>query len=168
MNILITGRPGIGKTTLIKELAEKLAGKAIGFYTEEIRKEGTRTGFRVKTLDGKTGILASVDIQSPYRVGKYKVDLEGFERVVLPVIESALKETKIIIIDEIGPMELYSTKFKELSLKAFDFSNPVVATIKQKSSPFTGALKTRSDVAIYVLEHNNREEVAEKILGSLG
>ena len=133
MNILITGSPGIGKTRLIKELAEKLAGKATGFYTEEIRKEGRSSGFRIKTLNGKTGILASVDMQSPYRMGKYKVDLDC----------------------------------KEVTLKAFDSSNSVVATIKQKSFLFTESLKTRSDVAMYVLEHDNREEVAEKILRSL-
>ena len=167
MNILITGKPGIGKTTLIKDLALKFAGKACGFYTEEIRKDGRRTGFRIKTLDARSGMLAGVDIQSPYRVGKYKVDLEDFERIVLPVIEGALKDTRVIIIDEIGPMELYSRKFEELILKALDSPNSVIATIKQKSTPFTRALKKRKDVAMYVLGHDNRKEVEEKILESL-
>lgn len=101
MNIFITGRPGAGKTTLIKEVVRQPGIKAGGFYTEEIRKrEKGRVGFRIKTLDGKRGILASVDITSPYKVGKYKVNLEDFERVALPAIESAIASHQTIIIDE--------------------------------------------------------------------
>jgi len=79
-NILITGLPGVGKTTLIKKLSEELKHlHPAGFYTEEIREEGQRKGFELISLDGKRGLLSHKDIKSPYRVGQYKVDIEGFE-----------------------------------------------------------------------------------------
>jgi len=164
MNIFISGRPGAGKTTLIKEVVHQLGIKAGGFYTEEIRKrEKGRVGFRIKTLDGKRGILASVDITSPYKVGKYKVNLEDFERVALPAIESAIASHQTIIIDEIGPMELFSKQFKEIVLKALDSPNQLIATIKLKGSNFIDTLKSRDDVVIYNLTFDNKKEILEKI-----
>lgn len=162
-NILITGKPGIGKTSLIKEISRQIAKNAGGFYTQEIRKNKERVGFRIKTLDGKTGVLARVDIDSKYRVGKYKVNLEDFENKALPAIEQALTNSKVIIIDEIGPMELYSLNFKNILLKAFDFPNQVIATIKLKGSKFIDKIKQRSDIVIYDLDSDNKEKILKKI-----
>jgi len=79
-NLLITGLPGVGKTTLIKKLSEALKGfHPIGFYTEEIREEGVRGGFELIDLDGRRGLLSHRDIRSPYKVGQYRVDIKGFE-----------------------------------------------------------------------------------------
>ena len=164
-NILITGRPGAGKTTLIKEIVEKLGKPAGGFYTEEIRRSGQRIGFGIKTLDGKSGMLSSIDIDSPCRIGKYKVNLPEFERVALPAVEGGLAKSKIIIIDEIGPMELFSQKFKDTVLKALDSPNQVIATIKQKGAKFIDKIKSRRDVTIFNLCSDNREEILNKILG---
>ena len=163
MNILITGRPGVGKTTLIRELTRSFSGKAGGFYTEEIRKNGARTGFEINTLDGKKGILASVDTDSRHKVGRYKVNVEGFERIVLPAIEQALTTSGTIIIDEIGPMELFSGKFREVVLKAFDSPNQVIATIKLKGSKFTDSLKSRRDVTVYTLTRDNHSDILNNL-----
>ena len=168
MNILITGRPGTGKTTLLKEVLRKLGKKANGFYTEEIRKKGQRTGFSIKTLDGKTGILSGIDIDSTYRVGKYKVNLLDFERIAIAAIEDALSSSKVIIIDEIGPMELFSQKFKDIVLKAMDSPNQVIATIKLKGSKFIDKIKSRSDVTVFNLSANNKEEILGNIITCLG
>ncbi|MEA3489383.1 MAG: NTPase [Candidatus Omnitrophota bacterium] len=164
MNVLITGRPGIGKTTLVRKIAMSFAGRAGGFYTEEIRKNGIRTGFRIKTLDGKTGILSGIDITSPCRVGKYKVDLANFEDVALPAIESAINDSRTVIIDEIGPMELFSAKFKKTVIKALDSPGNVIATIKLKGSGFIDAVKSRADVNIYTIDPDNRNSILEDIL----
>lgn len=152
---------------MIKELAKALSGKAAGFYTGEIRKGGVRTGFSITTLGGKTGTLASIDTESPYRVGKYKVDLEDFEKVALPAVEQALADSKTIIIDEIGPMELYSQRFKKIVLEALDSPNRVIATIKLRSSSFIDTIKSRKDVAIYTLDYNNRKEILQEALSNL-
>ena len=92
-NILITGRPGIGKTTLIKRIADQLGPQAGGFYTEEIRRGPERMGFKVRNLDGVEGILAHKDIKSNQRVGKYGVDVDEFERVALPAIRCRQKRS---------------------------------------------------------------------------
>lgn len=163
-NILITGRPGVGKTTLIKEIAKKLGRKAAGFYTEETRRGGERVGFKIKTLDGKTGTLSSVDTDSPYRIGRYKVNLAEFENIALPVIERALATSKVVIIDEIGPMELFSQDFKDTVLKALDAPNQLIATIKQKGEKFVEKIKSRADVTIFTLQPDNQERLLGEIL----
>lgn len=167
MNILITGRPGTGKTTLIKEIFQKTGKRAGGFYTEEIRKERQRRGFKIRTLDGKTGILSGIDIDSPYRVGKYRVNLPDFERIALTAVENALESSEIIIIDEIGPMELFSQKFKNLVLKALDSPNHVIATIKLKGARFIDKIKSRSDVIIFNLDSSNKEDILRSILEAI-
>jgi nucleoside-triphosphatase len=167
MNILITGKPGIGKTTLIKGIAQKLAKRAGGFYTEEIRKNRERIGFRIKTLDGKAGILSRMDIDSSYRIGKYRVNLIEFEQIAIPVIESSIANSKIIIIDEIGPMELLSQRFQDAILEALSSPNQVIATIKLKGPKFIDQIKSRHDVIIFNLNFNNRKEILSSILGAV-
>lgn len=167
MNILITGRPGTGKTSLIKEILQRMGKRAGGFYTEEIRKKGQRIGFKIRTTEEKAGILSGIDIDSPYKVGRYRVNLPDFEKIALTSIEAGLKSSKIIIIDEIGPMELFSQKFKELVLKALDSPNQVIATIKLKGSKFIDKVKSRSDVVIFNLDSRNREDILKNILEAI-
>ena len=103
-NIFITGKPGCGKTTLIKEISKELKPKIFGFYTEEIREKEKRVGFKIKTLDKKEGILAHIKFKSKYQVGKYKVNLKDLEEIGVSALEKAIKEKKIVLIDEIGKM----------------------------------------------------------------
>ena len=113
-NILITGLPGVGKTTLIRRLAEEIKNfHPAGFYTAEIREGGIRKGFELISLDGKKGLLSHIDIKSPYRVSKYKVDIKGFGDF-LNSIAFSCPATRLIIIDEIGKMECLSDKFRNL------------------------------------------------------
>ena len=110
---LLTGRPGTGKTSLIKQVVAKTKGNAGGFYTEEVRSQGVRQGFRLVTLDGQHTILAHVNIHSPCRVSKYGVDIDSLNRVGVSSLRQAAKECDLVIIDEIGKMELYSASFRE-------------------------------------------------------
>ena len=117
---LLTGQPGTGKTTLIKNL---LAGSSInagGFYTEEIRIEGTRQGFRINTLDGHAGLLAHTEISGPYRVSKYGIDNNALEDIGVSAIKKAAQNKDLIVIDEIGKMELFSESFKNIVLELID------------------------------------------------
>ncbi|WP_297455848.1 NTPase [Persephonella sp.] len=170
MKILITGKPGIGKTTIIKKLASYLKDRAIGFYTEEIRdKTGHRKGFVIKTLDGKEGILALKGLASRYKVSKYGVNIEEFESIAIPVLEKALKENKIILIDEIGKMELFSEKFTQLIKQLFEDKNKtIIATIPIKNvHPVIKWIKSLPDAQIIEIDYTNRDYIPEKILESI-
>lgn len=166
MKILITGRPGVGKTTLIKKLS-RLLQNAGGFYTEEIRESGKRIGFKIVTLDGEEGILARTDLPFPYRVGKYYVNLKDLEEIGVRSLEGALREKNLIIVDEIGKMELLSSKFREVVEKIFDSEKDVVATIKKSSDPFVEKIKNRNDVVIFELNEKNRNSLLNEILSVL-
>jgi len=162
-NILITGKPGVGKTTLIRKLIEELNLDAGGFYTQEMRIGGRRVGFKIITLDGEESILAHVDIKSPYRVSKYGVNLEGLEKVGVESIWRALEENDIVVIDEIGKMELFSPRFKEAVNSALNSDKIVLATILLAPNPYTDKIKRRQDVKLFYLTQENRGKIKEEI-----
>lgn len=131
-NILITGSPGIGKTTLIKRISHDLQYlNPAGFYTEEIRAEGIRKGFALVTLDGRRATLSHIDIASRDRVGKYGVDIAVFEHF-LDHIAFFNPDIGVIVVDEIGKMECISDKFKKLLKTILDSEKAVIATISRK------------------------------------
>lgn len=162
-NVLVTGRPGIGKTTLAEKVAAHFGGVAGGFFTREIRERGRRVGFALETLDGRRDILAHVDFTGKVRVGKYIVNTQAIDRLAVEAIEKALGEKQLVIIDEIGRMELASERFRQAVLKALDSDCIVFATIHQHPDPFTDRLKRRPDVALYELSLENRNQLAETI-----
>ncbi|HKZ56888.1 MAG TPA: NTPase [Thermodesulfovibrionales bacterium] len=166
-NILLTGLPGVGKTTLIRRLSEELKNlHPAGFYTEEIREEGVRKGFELIGLDGKKGLLSHVEIKSPYRVGKYKVDVKGFEGF-LDSIAFFAPETKLIIIDEIGKMECLSPEFKRLIKEILDSEKMVIATIAFKGSGLIEEIKKRNDVRLFEITERNRDSLLSEIFSYL-
>jgi len=158
-NILICGRPGVGKTTLIKKVVKNLGKKAAGFYTEEIRKERKRVGFKIKNLEEEERTLAHINCKSPYRVGKYKVNLREFEEIAIPSIKKGIKEGKIIIIDEIGKMELYSNEFRRMVIQALDSPNIVIATIPTYKNEFLEKIRQREDIEIHEITREDREKL---------
>jgi nucleoside-triphosphatase len=163
-NILITGLPGVGKTTLIKKLAEALNDlNPIGFYTAEIREEGIRRGFELIGLDGRKGLLSHIDIKSPYRVGKYKVDIKGFDNF-LQTIPFLNPSTHLIVIDEIGKMECLSDQFKKLISGLFDSEKQVIATIALKGSGLIEEIKKRHDIVLFEITKSNRNSLLSDIL----
>jgi len=163
-NILITGLPGVGKTTLIKKLAEALNDlNPIGFYTAEIREEGIRRGFELISLDGRKGLLSHIDIKSPYRVGKYKVDIKGFDNF-LQTIPFLNPSTRLIVIDEIGKMECLSDQFKKVISGLFDSEKQVIATIALKGSGLIEEIKKRHDIVLFEITKSNRNSLLSDIL----
>jgi nucleoside-triphosphatase len=165
--ILITGLPGCGKTTLIREIASKIEEPYYGFFTSEIRQNNTRVGFEIETFSGKKGLLAHVNIKSPYKVSKYGVDLEAFENIALPELEKALQSGSLLLIDEIGKMELFSQKFKELLQEALKSKIKLIATIMLKPEPFCDRLKDMPGAKVIALERNIHEEILETVSGLL-
>lgn len=166
-NVLITGRPGVGKTTAIKNILTVLDLKPGGFYTEEIREGRERSGFRIKTFGGKSGILAHTDNRSGPRVGKYGVDIKSFESTALPELEDAIGNKRLIVVDEIGKMELFSQRFKDLVLQSLDGPTPLLGVITEKGNVFVSSIKQRNDVKLFRITTENRDAVISDILESL-
>ncbi|MFQ6617471.1 MAG: NTPase [Fidelibacterota bacterium] len=163
-NILLTGKPGSGKTTIIKEALLKLNINAGGFYTSEIRRGEKRVGFKIETLDGKRGILSHIDIASPKRLGKYGIDVESLENLGVKAIEDALAHKEIIIIDEIGHMELSSLNFKKVLFEALNSDKVVLGTIMKGSTPLVDEIKMRSDVELLEVSRETKDSVTEQIV----
>jgi len=163
--ILLTGRPGCGKTTLIKRVVNDLALPAGGFYTEEIRAHGERLGFKIITLDGQEALLAHVDFKTPERVGKYGLDLRVLESIGTEAICTAVRARRLVVIDEIGPMEIRSPVFCDVVNDALDSGEPILGTITARSFPFTNAIKKRHDVTLIEVRPNNREQLALELPG---
>jgi nucleoside-triphosphatase len=163
-NLLITGLPGVGKTTLIRELCQALRDfHPVGFYTAEIREEGMRKGFELVDLEGKRGVLSHVDIKSLYRVGRYKVDVSGFEDF-LDGISFFDSSSHMIMVDEIGKMECLSDKFEKILKEILDSEKWVIATIALKGSGLITEVKKRQDIKLFEITQNNRDVLFSEIL----
>jgi nucleoside-triphosphatase len=165
-SVLLTGYPGIGKTTIIRHVVAALGDRVGGFYTEEISGPGGRHGFKLVTLQGRTMTLAHRDLHDPKypRVGRYGVDVPEFERVGVAALRKAMEEGKMVIVDEIGTMELYSHRFQEVVMEAFMGSHHVLGTIMLKPNPAADAFKFLSQVDIWEVERRNRERMPGLLL----
>ncbi|MBM3148487.1 MAG: NTPase [Chloroflexi bacterium] len=160
---LLTGSPGTGKTTLIRQAIAKSKIKAGGFYTEELRINKIRQGFKLVALDGQEAILAHVDISSPHRVSKYGVDVEALEKVGVAAIHRAIKNAELIIIDEIGKMELYSPRFKEAVLQAIRSGKKVLGTVMLNPYPFADDIKRLPRVRVVEVTRDNQAQVLKDV-----
>jgi nucleoside-triphosphatase len=165
MKILLTGLPGCGKTTAIMKVVESLKCERVaGFFTQEIRKRNTRKGFSWKRFDGLDGTLAHVDIKSPFKVGKYSVDVAGFEENVVPVLDVETSDAALFVVDEIGRMECFSEKFVAAVRKLLVSDRSVLATIAKKGAGPISELKNYPDVRLLTLTRENRDETVAEIL----
>ncbi len=165
-NYLITGPPRCGKTTLVLKITQNplLSDRCGGFITEEVREKGARIGFKIISLPAKKeGFLAKKSFSSPYRVGKYGVNLKDLEDIGCSAIEDALDSNKTVVVDEIGKMELFSEKFKNSLLKALDSPQKVLASIMEQRNEFADRVKSRTDVTLVCLNRDNFESVLEKV-----
>lgn len=163
-NFLITGIPGIGKTTLIKKLSEELSDlKPVGFYTSEIRERGVREGFEFVSFEGLRMLFSHKEIISPHKVGKYKVDVKGFE-MFLDKIQFFSSRNILIIIDEIGKMECLSDKFRKIVKELLDSKKRVLATISLNHKGFIEEIKRRADIKLYRITLVNRDFLLSEIL----
>ncbi|PYL61831.1 MAG: AAA family ATPase [Verrucomicrobia bacterium] len=161
--LLITGRPRSGKTTLIKRIVHKLALPAGGFYTAEIRERGQRVGFKIITLEDEEAVFAHVNFKTSERLGKYGLDLSALETVGLDAVREALRARRLVVLDEIGPMELRSATFRKVVRDAFDSRVPILATVTARPFPFTNALKRHRGVTLIEVRRGNREQLVSEL-----
>ena len=160
---LLTGSPGTGKTTVIRQATAMSKVRAGGFYTEEIRSGGVRQGFRIITLDGHEAILAHIDTPGRHRVGKYGVDIQNLDEVGVAALNRAIGESDLIVIDEIGKMELFSTRFREAVLQAIDSGKRVLGTIMLNPHPFADQVKRHPNVEVLQVSRANHDRVLGEV-----
>jgi nucleoside-triphosphatase THEP1 len=161
-NILITGPPRSGKSTLIEKLVNRTSRPVTGFFTREIREKGRRVGFSVITLDGKEGILAHENTKSPLKVGKYGVRIQDLDQIAVPAMIPSSPD-EIVIIDEIGKMECLSTLFRETLIRTLDSDSPVIGSIALRGGPFIEEIKKRNDVTVIAISEKNRDTLADEL-----
>jgi nucleoside-triphosphatase len=166
---LLEGRPGIGKTTVTRRLIALLRDAGVplgGFVTDEIRGRGRREGFMVEALSGDRGVLAHVELPGPPRVGRYGVDLQAFERIALPAL-AAPQPGGVVVVDELGKMELASAAFRDVVAVLWDQDVAVVATVQLHHHPFTDTLKRRPDVQVLRVTEHSRDVLPERLAARL-
>jgi nucleoside-triphosphatase len=170
LRFLLEGPPKIGKTTTMRRLVELLRDHGVvvsGFVTDEVREQDRRVGFVIHDLAGPEVVLAHQDLQTSVRVGRFGVDVPAFERVALPALRRAQETGGVVIIDEIGRMELASAPFVEAVDAVLAGSLPVVATVHVYEHPVTDALKRRSDGQHVTVTEANRDELPAQLFRQL-
>lgn len=166
--VLVTGRPAAGKTTLALRVLDELRERGehvAGFTTKEIKRGGRRTGFTVTGVGGLERTLAIEGADGP-RVGRYGVDVRAFEEVALLELESGIELGATLVVDEIGKMELFSDRFRDLLPKVFD-ADRVLATVHAHHDPLTDDLKRRPDVKVVEVGPLNRDRLVPVVVGWL-
>lgn len=149
----------MGKTTLIQKIIERMGSVPMaGFYTAEIRSGGSRRGFDLYGLNGKHRTLAHVDLDSQDRVGKYGVDTGGFEEF-LEMLDILNPDKELIVMDEIGRMELLSNRFRSLVRDVLNSDKQLLATIALEEGGFIREIKQRSDIHLLEVTRDNRDRL---------
>ena len=167
-HLLIVGRPGVGKTTLMARLTQALRDRPIdGFLTEEYREGGERLGFWLSPLDGRQVLLAHRRMERGVRVGPYRVNVAVLDDVAVSVIRRGIQQAFVLFLDELGRMELCSAAFAQAVQDAFDRGPSIVATAGTAPIPFLEALKRRKDVELIPLSSANRAAVEEELTARL-
>jgi len=163
-HILLTGPPGCGKTTVIQRWLEDFADRRLrGFYTREMSRDGQRVGFEAVGLSGRTVPLASVKSQSKSRVGKYGVELAGFEDLVRTELPHLVADVDLFIVDEIGKMECFSDLFVDVVREILDLNVPLLGTVALKGGGFIAEVKQRADVELMTVSPDNRDVLPAQI-----
>lgn len=156
---LVAGEPRVGKTTLIRQVVSTMRMRAGGFYTEDLRASGNREGFRIVTLEGDIALLASAGHPGPVHVSKYGLSLEEFERVGVAAVRGAMERGHVVVVDEIGRMQLFSRTFRQLILEAIKSGHPVLGTVMTGRNPYADRIRQHRNVEVLTLTPENRQEV---------
>lgn len=167
LKLLVEGRPGVGKTTLVQRVVASLQQADLvvcGFVTGEIREGGRRVGFEVEPIGGRPGVLAHVDLPGPPRVGRYGVDLAAFERAALPALE---QPGDVVVIDELGKMELASPRFVDAVIELLASDRSVLASVHAHQHPVTDRIKADPRVALLGITVANRDRLVEELTDRL-
>lgn len=174
--MFVTGRPGVGKTSVLLRAADDLKNRGYkigGMISHEVREGGVRVGFEIMDFStGQRGWLAHVNQPTGPRVSKYRVNLTDLNAIGVGSILNAVRNEDIIIVDEIGPMELFSPAFREAVAQAIESSKPILGTIHLRArDTLIDAIKKRQDAEILEVTYENRRQlhiqIVDKVVQSL-
>jgi nucleoside-triphosphatase len=161
--LLLTGAPGIGKTTVMRRVAAKLGTPNLrGFCTEEIRERGERKGFRLIGLDGEERVIAHVDFPKGHRVGKYGVDVTAIDVASASLVPDPAAQ--VYLIDEIGKMECLSQRFVAAMRALLLGKTPVVATVGLRGGGFIVEVKRLEQCVLWQVTHENRDDLPSRVV----
>jgi nucleoside-triphosphatase len=162
-NILITGLPGVGKTELLKKLSVIFKEfNPAGFFTSAIIENGERVGLEIENLNGDIMTLAHINMKSKHSVGKFKIDIKGFEDFLQQIMLKE-KKTGLYFIDEICKAECESKKFSKLIVELLNSDKPLIATIPDKGTGLISEIKKRDDVRLFELTPHNQEQKLKEL-----
>ena len=167
--LLLTGNPGVGKTTVLLRVIKTLKAEGYtvgGMISREVRTHGTRVGFEILDLTSNAkGWLAHVNQKIGPRVGKYRVNLEDLNNIGVGAVVKAVANMDVTVIDEIGPMELHSENFKEAVRNAVESGKLVIGTVHWKvRDKLINEIRIREDAEIFRVTYENREKLHEVIV----
>jgi len=174
--IFVTGQPGIGKTSVLLKAANELRKKGYkigGMISSEARERGVRVGFEILDVNtGRKGWLAHMDQPTGCQVGKYRVNLNDLDAIGTNSILEAINDADVIVVDEIGPMELLSSAFREAIVNAMKKGKPLVGTIHHSAhDPLITAVKSDKNTEIIEVTQENRQQlhnvIIDRVLQSL-
>jgi nucleoside-triphosphatase len=164
LKLLLTGDPGVGKTTAIKRILAAFPHQFAGIYTEEIRENDVRVGFRMCDLAGNSGVLAHLAYTTMPQVDGYGVDVTVVDQIGTAAIRRALHTHHAVVIDELAPMEFFSSAFVAVINEALAAPLDLLAGIVHRPDPVADALKARPDVERIILTAANRDQIVESLL----
>ncbi len=169
VKIGLSGLPGVGKTTTLLKTIEILEEEGFvvgGMVTEELREDGKRMGFYV--LDWMTKekkVFAHKDFESRFRIGKYGVDIAILEEVGITALQRAMEKADVIVIDEVGKMEVGSKKFVQTVRDILEMDKHLIMTLHKKSrTPLLQEIRRRDDIRMLEVTPINRNLLPFKIV----
>ncbi len=165
---VLTGAPGTGKTTVLQKVVDALRAKGVtvgGMVSREARKHNVRVGFEILDLtSGRQGWLSHINQNAGPQVGKYRVNLQDLDNIGVQAVTEAVQKCQIVVIDEIGPMELYSENFKQAVNLAFESGKPVLVIVHAKATdPLISLVKQREDAEIFTVTGATRDNLVEQV-----
>ncbi len=166
-NLLLTGPPGVGKTTVLAAVARQLSARKLGgFLTEEIRPGRQRLGFDLVPFQGERRTMAHCDFSSPHRVGRYGVDVGTIDDIA----EAALgprADAELFLVDEIGKMECFSKAFVEAIARLLEDPRPLLVSVARQGPGLITEVKQRTDVELWQVTTKNRQRMPDEVVSWL-
>ena len=170
--IFLTGNPGIDKTSVLLRVIKVLKARGLrvgGMISQEFREGSTRLGVRILDLDtGKEGWLSHINQKTGPRVGKHRVNLRDLRKVGVESILRAIEVAEIIVIDEVGPMELCSSTFRDAVICAMQSRKTIIGILHFRAQdPLIDLVKTAPNTEIYEVTYENRQQLHEKVVSRI-